>query len=71
MHIVYAYNFHFSLNKRNLKRNPKKKKMTEEKKQIETKQNNALQYENCKICNDVSSGFHYGVFTCEGCKVYI
>ena len=43
--------------------------MTEENKQIETKQNNAPQYENCKICNDVSSGFHYGVFTCEGCKV--
>jgi hypothetical protein len=50
--------------------------MTEENKQIETKQNNVLnnntdqkQYENCKICNDVSSGFHYGVFTCEGCKV--
>ena len=29
------------------------------------------QYDNCKICDDVSSGFHYGVFTCEGCKVKI
>jgi hypothetical protein len=23
----------------------------------------------CKICKDVASGIHYGVATCEGCKV--
>ncbi|XP_038073372.1 uncharacterized protein LOC119741619 [Patiria miniata] len=22
----------------------------------------------CKVCNDMSSGIHFGVFTCEGCK---
>ena len=23
----------------------------------------------CRVCEDDASGFHYGVYTCEGCKV--
>jgi hypothetical protein len=23
----------------------------------------------CKVCDDTSTGIHYGVSTCEGCKV--
>ena len=23
----------------------------------------------CKVCGDEASGFHYGVDSCEGCKV--
>jgi hypothetical protein len=22
----------------------------------------------CKVCNDYASGFHYGIYACEGCK---
>ena len=25
----------------------------------------------CKVCGDRASGFHYGVTSCEGCKVNI
>lgn len=24
----------------------------------------------CEICGDMSSGFHYGAFTCEACKLF-
>ena len=24
----------------------------------------------CSVCNDVSSGYHYGASTCEGCKSF-
>ena len=26
-------------------------------------------YKPCVVCNDRSSGYHYGVSSCEGCKV--
>ena len=28
-----------------------------------------LDFGNCRICHDKASGIHYGVATCEGCKV--
>lgn len=24
----------------------------------------------CKVCYDIASGIHYGIATCEGCKVF-
>ena len=28
-----------------------------------------INFGNCKICEEKSSGIHYGISTCEGCKV--
>jgi hypothetical protein len=25
----------------------------------------------CKVCGDIANGIHFGVNTCEGCKVNI
>lgn len=25
----------------------------------------------CKVCGEPAAGFHFGAFTCEGCKVTI
>ena len=29
----------------------------------------SIRLENCLICNSESSGTHFGVLSCEGCKV--
>ena len=34
-----------------------------------TQSGNKFLFGNCKICNDKATGIHYGVATCEGCKV--
>ena len=31
----------------------------------------AFTFGKCKICSDKATGIHYGISTCEGCKVYI
>lgn len=31
--------------------------------------NSQKQFVPCKVCGDRASGFHYGVTSCEGCKV--
>ena len=35
----------------------------------QTQTGNRFLFGNCKICNDKATGIHYGVATCEGCKV--
>lgn len=27
------------------------------------------QFGNCKVCNNKANGIHYGIASCEGCKV--
>ncbi|VBB25378.1 unnamed protein product [Acanthocheilonema viteae] len=29
-----------------------------------------IEYENCPVCGDRVSGYHYGLLTCESCKSY-
>jgi hypothetical protein len=31
----------------------------------------AFTFGKCKICSDKATGIHYGISTCEGCKVYV
>jgi len=31
----------------------------------------SFSFGDCRICKDKASGIHYGVATCEGCKVYL
>ena len=31
--------------------------------------NLTINFSDCKICDEKSSGIHYGISTCEGCKV--
>jgi hypothetical protein len=33
-------------------------------------QSNIFKFGKCRICDDDATGFHYGVQTCEGCKVF-
>ena len=35
------------------------------------KQNEKFSFGKCKICSDTATGIHYGISTCEGCKVII
>ena len=27
-------------------------------------------YSQCAVCGEISSGYHYGAYTCEGCKSF-
>lgn len=33
--------------------------------------NSAFSFGDCKICGDIATGIHYGIATCEACKVKI
>ncbi|KAF0767503.1 estrogen receptor-like [Aphis craccivora] len=28
-----------------------------------------MNHQRCKVCEEPAAGFHFGAFTCEGCKV--
>lgn len=33
-------------------------------------QNEQLKDKICEVCSDAASGYHYGVYSCEGCKAF-
>ena len=39
--------------------------------QVKCDAKNPSQSETCRVCTDVASGFHFGAFICEACKVSI
>ena len=47
---------------------PVSKEATEAGKKLEVNEKNAGEGDMCVVCNDKATGYHYGVFTCEGCK---
>jgi hypothetical protein len=36
-----------------------------------TSKDNKKMNQQCKVCGEPAAGFHFGAFTCEGCKVSV
>ena len=45
--------------------------LANETKQVNEKKADLGSFGRCKVCNDKASGIHYGLASCESCKVIL
>jgi hypothetical protein len=48
-----------------------KEKCQKSKKKMKADSKDRLTFPPCKVCSGTATGIHYGIYTCEPCKVWL